>query len=109
MKIDRIGEIMSLVNGSADDTSDDIISEQQLYDYLCEIIGRTQETVPLLDSIPGLVQDVTADYIGPTPGAPQRLRQALSAMVCAYTAARYKQEADNWFERMKEEHEHEEK
>ena len=103
MKIDQIGDMMSMVNGSADDTSDDIISEEALYDYLCEIIGRTEDAAPSLRSISGLVEDVTADYTGPTPGADRRLRRALGAMVCACTAARYKQEADKWFEQLKEE------
>lgn len=103
MQIDRIGALMALVNGSADDTGDDIISEERLYDYLCEIMGRTQDETPPLKRIPGLVAEVTADYVGPSEDAPPRLRQALSAMVCTYTAARYKKEADRWIERMKEE------
>jgi hypothetical protein len=50
-----------------------------------------------------MVREVTADYIGPTENAERRLRRALSVMVCAYTAARYKQEADKWFSQLKEE------
>ena len=34
MKIDSIGELLTIVNGDTEDTSDDIISEEQLYDYL---------------------------------------------------------------------------
>ena len=103
MKIERIGALMTLVNGDADDTSDDIISEQQLYDYLCEAIGRTEEAAPALEAIPGLVQSVTTDYTAPSPDAAARLQQALCVMVCAYTAARYEQEADKWFEEIKKE------
>ena len=101
MQIDRIGELMALVNGSADDAGDDIVSEERLYDYLCEAIGQT-DALALAD-IPRTVQAVTADYSGPTPDAARRLRLALCAMVSAYTAAQYKQAAEQWMEQMKEE------
>ena len=101
MQIDRIGELMALVNGSADDAGDDIVSEEQLYDYLCEAIGQTDALS--LASIPQTVQAVTADYSGPTPDDARRLRLALCAMVSAYTAAQYKQAAEQWMEQMKEE------
>ena len=56
MQIDRIGELMALVNGSADDTGDDIVSEEQLYDYLCEAIGQTDaltlKNIPLPANLP---------------------------------------------------------
>ena len=32
MKIDSIGELMKMVNGNTDDESDDIISEEKMYD-----------------------------------------------------------------------------
>ena len=35
---------MILINGDADDTSDDIISEQQLYNYFCEVIYMTDRS-----------------------------------------------------------------
>ena len=101
MQIDRIGELMALVNGSADDAGDDIVSEEQLYDYLCEAIRQT-DALALAD-IPRTVQAVTADYSGPAPDDAKRLRLALCAMVSAYTAAQYKQAAEQWMEQMKEE------
>lgn len=38
MNIEEIGKLMILINGDTDDTSDDIVSETKLYDYLCKII-----------------------------------------------------------------------
>ena len=111
MQIDRIGELMALVNGSADDAGDDIVSEEQLYDYLCEAIGQTDalaladipQTVQAVTADYSGPQAVTADYSGPAPDDAQRLRLALCAMVSAYTAAQYKQAAEQWMEQMKEE------
>ena len=102
MQIDRIGELMSMVNGDPDDESDDIISEEQLYDYLCEAIGNmdvhsfhSEETEKVIDRI-------TSDYKGPDDGAGERLKLALMTMVHAYLSGKLKQEADLYFSQMKE-------
>lgn len=102
MQIDRIGELMKMVNGSADDESDDIISEEALYDYLCEIMrcmdshsmphGETRE----------LIENITADYKGPDDSARERLTLALLTMVSAYVSGKLKQASDEYFSRMTE-------
>lgn len=102
MKIDNIGSLLAMVNGDADDTSDDIISEEQLYDYLCEIIGRATSKTLSIGEVPKLVQEVTGDYVPPTESASDRLNEALTVMVLAYTAGRYKKEADYRFQQLKE-------
>lgn len=100
MKIDEIGELMSLVNGDVSDTSDDIISEERLYDYLCETV-RLLDTVSSDDGVQELIEHITADYESPTPGARRRLTLALLTMVNAYHAGLLKQKADMYFCEMK--------
>lgn len=102
MQIDRIGEIMKMVNGDPDDESDDIISEEQLYDYLCEIIGRMDDNVFSREAAKKTVENVIADYVGPDNGAKERLEEALLIMVYAYVSGRLKQEADMYFSKLKE-------
>ncbi len=102
MQIDRIGELMKMVNGSADDESDDIISEEALYDYLCEII-RCMDSQSLQHSEAREIIDKTiSDYTGPDSGAKERLTMALLTMVSAYMSGKLKQEADGYFNKMKE-------
>lgn len=100
MKIDEIGELMSLVNGDVSDTSDDIISEERLYDYLCETV-RLLDTVSSDDGVQELIEHITADYESPTPGARRRLTLALLTMVNAYHAGLLKKKADMYFCEMK--------
>lgn len=100
MKIDQIGELMARVNGDADDESDDIITEEALYDDLCEIIRRRDESPAGMDAVPELVRQVTESYDPPTPDAAERLQTALTVMVYAYTAGEYKREAERCFERL---------
>ena len=102
MKIDSIGELMSTVNGDANDTGDDIISEEQMYDYLCEIIKLAGGEVIKPAEIPGAVAMVTKDYIPPSEGASKRLNDALTVMVYAYLSAQLKQQAESLFMQIKE-------
>ncbi|MBQ8934869.1 MAG: DUF1836 domain-containing protein [Oscillospiraceae bacterium] len=102
MKIDAIGELMTMVNGDADDVSDDIISEEQLYDYLCHAMADIDDRPPSAEEVPALVERITADYAPPDEAASRRLRSALTVMILAHTAGRYKQQAEKWFEQLKE-------
>lgn len=102
MQIDRIGELMKMVNGSADDESDDIISEELMYDYLCEII-RCMDVHTLPHSgTRELIENIISDYKGPDDGAKERLTMALLTMVSTYVSGKLKQEADEYFCKMKE-------
>lgn len=102
MQLDRIGELMSFVNGDANDTGDDIISEEQLYDYFCSIIGRAEHSALTKEQIRALTEEVTADYLPPNENAAAVLTEALTVMVPAYLAGVYKREADALFQQMKE-------
>lgn len=101
MKIESIGELMAMVNGSADDESDDIISEEKLYDHLCEIIGNIADQIPAIGEIPGIVQKAICDFDPPDPSSKERLQNALTVMVYAYSAGRLIQAADQDFQKMK--------
>lgn len=101
MKLESIGELLTYVNGDTDDESDDIISEQELYGYLCEVIARTDSTAPAIDSVSQLVKSATEGYNAPSEHK-KRLENALAVMVCAYTAGKYKQQAEKLFEQIKE-------
>ena len=100
MKIDSIGALMRLVNGSADDESDDIIPEERMYDYFCEAVAKAENSIPALEEIPALVKETVRDYAEPHQHAAERLQDALCVMVYAYCCARYKAQADTLFEKM---------
>ncbi len=101
MRLESIGELMAMINGSADDESDDIISEERLYDYFCEIIRRNNKSSFSVDEIPGIVEEVISDYNSAAENAGERLKSALTVMVYAHTAAQYKQRAEKLFKNMK--------
>jgi len=102
MSIDRIAELLAMVNGDVFDTSDDIIAEGKLYDYLCETV-RQMDSHGISETETGrVIDEVTADYVGPADDSRRRLRLALFVMVCAYVSAELKREAELYFCQLKE-------
>ena len=101
MKIESIGELMHIVNGSADDESDDIISEEQLYDFLCETVsGLDPESVTKV-SVDKVVDKVTSEYSPKSAENLERLKSALSVMAYAYMSGVLKQRAESQFNEMR--------
>ena len=80
MNIEDIGELMILINGDADDESDDIISEERLYDYFCQAVrslDRQSFNEKEIDEVLKAVLSEQADETG-------RLALALKVMVYGY-------------------------
>ncbi|MCQ2470528.1 MAG: DUF1836 domain-containing protein [Clostridia bacterium] len=102
MQIDRIGELMKMVNGSADDESDDIISEEALYEYFCEIIRCMDSQGTFHTEAKEIIERTISEYTGPDSGAKERLTLALLTMVSTYMSGKLKQEADGYFNKIKE-------
>lgn len=94
--IERVGELMRYVNGNADDTSDDLITEEALYDlFHAAVAGMRDVFVPpelVGEKVAGIVNDMVADA-----AARERIIPAVTVMVSAYIAARYKREADRLY------------
>ena len=97
LQIDRIGRLLTAVNGDADREDDDIVSEDRLYGYLCRVADRSGQDPPPPDALAALVAEVTADYTPPKQGDAARLRAVLGVMAAAYTASMFKSESDRRF------------
>ena len=101
MKIESIGELMHIVNGSADDESDDIISEEQLYDFLCETVSELEPESVTEVSVGKVVDKVTTKYTPKDAENLERLKSALSVMAFAYLSGVLKQRAESHFDELK--------
>jgi hypothetical protein len=98
MQLDHIDFLIHYINGRVDDTSDDIISDSMLYDYICRILSNMMDSEQVsLSNVRGLVEDVTNDYKEPMEGARERLIRALEVIVVTYTATLLKRHADDLF------------
>ena len=100
MQIDRVGELMMFVNGNTDDESDDIISEEMLYDIFCSLIAECNENVFDEKEVASLVTRSTQSYDPPDDESLMRLRQALTVMVYAYTSGSFRKKCEEEFQKL---------
>ncbi len=94
MQLDHIDFLIQYINGDIEDTSDDIVRDSVLYDYICRILNYITETGKCsLDSVGRIVEEITVDYQESIPGATARLNRALEIIVVTYYSALMKQHA----------------
>ena len=92
MQIDRIGTLMTYINGNADDESDDIISDVALYDVFHRVVSSAQDMVPTRSAVEECADRVLEAVLPPSPEQ-ERLKEALTVMAIACIAGQYKKEA----------------
>ena len=91
MQLSKITELLIYINGDIEDSSDDIIPESMLYDYLCRVMEEYNTTGRTLDDI---IEDVTVVYNQRPDNAAFRLRKAMKIILLSYIASNYKRLAD---------------
>ena len=101
MQLDRIAFLIQYVNGSVSDSSDDIIRDSILYDYICRILSRMMESnTCALSDVRSVVEEITSDYEEPYGGAEDRLNRALEVIVVTYYAAVIKRHAEGLLDKI---------
>lgn len=103
MMLEKIDYILHYINGMIDDTSDDIISESELYGYICDIYDRYSEKgYSNNDELRAMIRETTAEkYIEPCEGAKERLDSALEIIIVAYFASTAAGLANELFAKLK--------
>ena len=95
IQLEHIAFLLQYINGKLDDTSDDIIRDSVLYDYICRILeALTREDVASKATIKDVIARQITDYEEIIPGARTRLANALEIIVTAYYAALIKKSSD---------------
>ena len=98
MNIEDIGELMQLINGDADDESDDIISETALYDTFCKAIKALDEHSLNIDDIEKTVEGVLETD---EASIREKLSMALKVMVYAYLSGKCMKMIDHHLSRLR--------
>lgn len=94
--IERVGELMRYINGNADDTADDIITEEALLELFNAAVAGVRDVFIPPELMGEKVAAVVSDRID-DKAVHERVIPALTVMVNAYIAARYKREADRLY------------
>ena len=101
LPIEKVCGLLGYINGQLDDESDDIIDDSQLYFMFVELAARAKELYET-ESAELLLEQCLEGYNEPSPGAKQRVKEALRIMLTAYLAERMRQEAERMLNNVKE-------
>ena len=99
LQIESIAEIMRYLNGDVEDTEDDIISDEDLFNLFCRVIFEVapRGVINKADIEKSIAQNLEL-YEKREVGTEEKLRKALYVMVMAYIAARLKEASNKAFE-----------
>lgn len=98
MPIDRIGAILIFINGDTNDESDDIVTEDQLFDSFCLSLKRYTD-IPDMTPEKSITETLGSMSIT-DPETTDRLAKALTVMLYGYISGAYKRMSDAAFAEM---------
>ena len=93
LPLEQICDLISYINGSLTDESDDIIDDAVLYFMFVSLAARARHIGGTTEWGEAL-EEVMANYAEPYPGARKKVTQVLQIMLTAWIAARLKDQAD---------------
>lgn len=99
LPLDQICSLMQYINGDLTDESDDLVDDTTLYFMFVKLaararhIGGTKEWGEALE-------EITADYVEPIPGAKDRLKKVLRIMLTAWIASTLRQQAEDMLKQL---------
>ena len=96
IKLEHISMLMGYVNGQAQDGSEAVIKESELYSYLYEALKQSgQASDHSRGGVEAVIENVIKDYKDPDPNSKIRIRKALTLMMfaCVCTDVKRRTEA----------------
>lgn len=95
-QLEKIAFLLSYVNGSVLDRSDDIIPESKLYEYICIVTAQySGKSVNDVDGLSKCIAEVIKDYDEKLEGASERLQKALEIIIIAYRSVQVKRRSES--------------
>ncbi len=93
LPMEEICRLLEFINGQLDSESDDLIDDSKLYFMFVRLAARARH-IGGTQSWDDALEEVTADYREPKPGAREKLIQVLRIMLTAWVAAQTKFQAE---------------
>ena len=97
MSLENVDKLLFYVNGVADDEDDDIISEAELYGYICDIIFSSADDETVSDRI----EETVKNFKERRPGDVSRLKTALMIVYLNNAAEKYIHRSENLLKTIK--------
>ena len=96
LSIEQICKLLSYINGALDDEGDDTIDDTELYGAFVLVAGSVRKHGLTSESeMNRLIADGLKDYKESSPGAKERIEQALRIMITAWRAAQLQTKAQS--------------
>lgn len=99
LQLDQICSLMTYLNGVLSDESDDLIDDTCLYFMFVRLASRARQ-VGGNEEWEAALQEITADYAEPVPGARDRLMKVLRIMLTVWAANSLKNAAEKMIEEL---------
>ena len=93
LTLEQSCSLLGYINGDLTDESDDLIDDTVLYFMFVRLAARARY-IGGEQSWDDAIEEVTASYHEPIPGAREKLVKVLKTMLTAWIASRLKQEAE---------------
>ena len=99
LPLEQICQMISYINGSLTDESDDIIDDTMLYFMFVSLAARARH-LGGTQTWDEALEQITADYVEPVPGAREKLCKVLKIMLTTWIANLVKAAADRMMEEL---------
>ena len=100
LPMDKICGLLGYLNGALDYEGDDLIDDSRLYFMFVRLAARARY-IGGTQSWDDALEEVTADYQEPVPGAREKLIAVLKTMLTAWVAAQLKYQAEKMASELK--------
>lgn len=99
LPLERICGLLTYINGDLVDESDDLVDDAALYFMFVRLAARARY-IGGDQTWDSALEEITAGYVEPKPGAREKLVKVLRIMLTAWVATRLRQEAENMLEQL---------
>lgn len=93
LQIEAICGLISVIGGEIDDTTDDLIGDDELYHRYVDMIAGENIDISDSDAVYDIVKKATEDFKPRAAGDELKLRRILQVMLYAYTASKLRDSA----------------
>ena len=100
LPLEKICSMMQYINGDLTDESDDIIDDAVLYFMFVKLAARARH-IGGDQAWDEALEQATANYVEPYPGARERVIRVLRTMLMAWIASRFKAQVDEMVDSLK--------
>ena len=100
LPLEKICSMMQYMNGDLTDESDDIIDDAALYFMFVKLAARARH-IGGDQAWDEALEQATANYVEPYPGARERVIRVLRTMLMAWIASRFKAQVDEMVDSLK--------